>query len=99
MEPAAVVGMVLGITSTVVAIATLIWRSASSMAALREQVTRIASDVDRLARDVRALDDGKVSSKTLNERLHGLRRDLQHRLLIAQLGGTPPPASGKDDDP
>jgi exonuclease VII small subunit len=97
MEPAAVVGMVVAITSAVVAIASLIWRSASSMSAMREQVARLSADVERLNQSVKSLDDGKVSSKTLNERLHGLRRDMQQRLLIAQLGGTPP-MNAQDED-
>jgi hypothetical protein len=96
MEPVAVVGMVLGITSTVVAVASVIWRSAAAMSAMREQVARLTADVERLNASVKSLDDGKVSSKTLNERLHGLRRDLQQRLLIAQLGGAPP--SNVQDD-
>ena len=50
---------------------------------------RVISTRGRRAARVQALDDGKVSAKTLTEKLVGQKRDILQRVEISRLSGQP----------
>lgn len=67
----------------------LLWRVAAGAAETRASVEQLRAAVTALQAQVKALDEGKVSAKTLTERLVGQRRDILQRVEIARLSNKP----------
>ena len=67
----------------------VLWRVAAHAAQTRAHVDRLQADVTTLQTRVQALDDGKVSAKTLTERMVGQKRDILQRVEISRLSGQP----------
>jgi hypothetical protein len=67
----------------------VLWRVAAHAAQTRAHVDRLQADVTTLQTRVQALDDSKVSAKTLTEKLVGQKRDILQRVEISRLSGQP----------